>query len=110
MGFWSSLKGTLSSFIGKIGEKINAVYQKAKEIVTGAAKCIYEKCKAALLWIWRQLKKFFSFVVELVSDLLKHILNKIMQAGPLAERLLNYLHDNAYKLAKIMSAMFKCKH
>ena len=63
MGFWSSLKGSLSSFIGKIGDKVNAVYQKAKEIVIDAAKYAYEKCKAALLWIWKQLTRFFSFVV-----------------------------------------------
>lgn len=105
MGFWSSLQETLSSFFQSIGDKLKAAYEKAKEFV----KKIYEKCKAALLWVWRQVSRFFCFAVELVSDMLKYVLNKIKHMATLPKRLVNYLYDTAYKLAKLMSTMYKCR-
>ena len=105
MGFWSSLQGTISSFFQRIGDTLKAAYEKAKEFV----KYVYEKCKAALLWVWRQVSRFFCFVGELVSDMLKSILNAIKHVPSLSKRLRDYLYANAYKVAELMSAMFKCK-
>jgi hypothetical protein len=85
---------------------VKAAYEKAKEFV----KYIYDKFKAALFWVWRQVARLFSFAGELISDLVKYILNKIKDLPTMSKRLINFLYDNAYKIAKLMASLFKFKY
>ena len=105
MGFWSSLQETLSSFFQGIVDQLKAAYDKAKEFFS----YIYDKCKAAILWVWKQVSGFFFFAGDLVSDTLRKTLNSIKSLKTQPKKLKIFLSENAYTLVQQMSCMFKCK-